>query len=292
MPLAQLLTFVWNHPLNAGNKVAALGRVARWQAASRLLAGPFALPFVEDTSLLVCRGMTGATGNWYCGLHEVADMAFVLHFLRPGDHFLDVGANVGSYTVLAAGAAGATVTSVEPVPTTFLHLQRNIALNGLSSAVTAWQGGLSDTAGLLKFTEGLDTMNHVVAAEETGPAVDVRVRTMDDLLGPDAPVLIKIDVEGHERAVLLGATRTLADPRVLAVVMETNGSGARYGFSDEQVAALMVGHGFSPRGYDPFARRLLEASHAGGNTIFVRDVTVVETRLRTSRKYRLVNGEI
>src|SRR4051812_48596523 len=116
MQLAQLLTFVWNHPLNAGSKVSALGRVARWQVASRLLAGPFSLPFVEGASLLVSRGMTGATGNWYCGLHEPTDMAFVLHLLRPGDHFLDVGANIGSYTVLAAGAVGARVTSVEPLP--------------------------------------------------------------------------------------------------------------------------------------------------------------------------------
>ena len=97
------MQFVWNHPLNSSGRIAALGRVARWQMASRLVSGPIALPFVEGTSLFASRGMTGATGNWYCGLHEVRDMAFVLHVLRRGEHFLDVGANVGSYTVLAAG---------------------------------------------------------------------------------------------------------------------------------------------------------------------------------------------
>jgi hypothetical protein len=49
-------------------------------------------------------GMTGATGNLYVGLHEFEEMAFLLHFLRPGDLFADVGANVGSYTILAAVA--------------------------------------------------------------------------------------------------------------------------------------------------------------------------------------------
>src|SRR5438270_11919454 len=111
MELLDLIRFVWHHPLNAGNKLAALGRVVRWQVASRLLSGPITLPCVEGTSLLASRGMTGATGNWYCGLHEVRDMAFALHLLRPGDRFLDVGANVGSYTVLAAGAVGAKVVS-------------------------------------------------------------------------------------------------------------------------------------------------------------------------------------
>ncbi len=103
-PAARLLRYVWNHPLNArSSRVAALGRVFRWQLASRLLPGPIALPFVDDTWLFATRGMTGATGNWYCGLHEVAEMAFVLHLLRPDEHFVDVGANVGSYTILAGG---------------------------------------------------------------------------------------------------------------------------------------------------------------------------------------------
>ena len=103
-PAARLLRYVWNHPLNVrGGRLAAIGRVFRWQLASRLLPGPIALPYVGDTWLFATRGMTGATGNWYCGLHEVAEMAFVLHLLRPDDHFVDVGANVGSYTILAGG---------------------------------------------------------------------------------------------------------------------------------------------------------------------------------------------
>jgi FkbM family methyltransferase len=236
--------------------------------------------------------MTGATGNWYCGLHEVRDMAFVLHLIRQGDHFLDVGANIGSYTVLAAGAVGASVTAVEPIPATFRNLQRNIALNGLTATVNAWQGGLSDSPGTLKFTECLDTVNHVLAEGEVVPAIEVPVRTVDDLVGSNVPVLIKIDVEGHERAVLLGARRTLADPRVLGVVMETNGSGARYGVDDDELFGLMHGHGFSAHRYDPFGRRLVDVTQADGNTIFVRDRAAAEVRLRSAKRYRLINGTI
>jgi FkbM family methyltransferase len=292
MDIFPLVSFVWNHPLNAGGRVAALGRVARWQVASRLLSSPVALPFVEGTSLLTSKGMKGATGNWYCGLHEVRDMSFVLHLLRPGDHFVDVGANVGSYTVLAAGAAGANVTCVEPVPGTFANLQRNIALNGLSTTVTAWQGGLSDTPGRRRFTAGLDTVNHVLADGELAAAIDVPVRTLDDLVGTNIPVLIKIDVEGYERAVIQGAGETLADPRVLAVVMEINGSGGRYGVGDEQLVGLMLALGFDAYGYDPFERRLVDAAHTDGNTVFVRDRASVEVRLRDAKRYRLINGSI
>jgi FkbM family methyltransferase len=292
MGLRQLATFVWEHPLNANGRFSALGRVVRWQLASRLIAGPIALPFVEGTSLFAMRGMTGATGNWYCGLHEVREMAFVLHLLRADEHFVDVGANVGSYSVLAGGAVGARVTAVEPIPEAFAHLTRNIALNGLSARVHACQCGLSQASGVLRFTRDLDSMNHVLAAGEELPAIDVPVRTLDDLVGSDTPVLVKIDVEGHERAVLIGGFRTLADPALLAVIVETNSSGSRYGVSDTDLVSLMHGHGFLPYAYDPFNRRLGDVAEGVGNTVFVRDRTTVEARLRGAKRYRLINGTI
>jgi hypothetical protein len=90
------LRFVMQHPLNARGRYKALRRVLSWQIASRLMQGPIAFPFVDRTQLFATRGMTGATGNWYCGLHEVSEMGFVLHALRPDDHFVDVGANIAT----------------------------------------------------------------------------------------------------------------------------------------------------------------------------------------------------
>lgn len=166
-----LLKFVWNHPLNRSSKCVALLRVLRWQIASRLIPGPIALPFVEDAFLFARRGMTGATGNWYCGLHEVQEMAILLHLLLPEDHFLDIGANIGSYTVLAGVVGNAQVTPIEPIPSTFRHLAANVALNGLSGRVMCHNLGLSSANGALRFTAHLDTVNHVLADGEEGPAI-------------------------------------------------------------------------------------------------------------------------
>src|SRR5438874_2610827 len=91
--------FIASHPLASRRRRAALSRWLRWQLGSRLLPYPVLYPWIGDAKLVVERGMTGATGNLYCGLHEFFDMALVLHFLRPGDLFLDIGANVGAYTV-------------------------------------------------------------------------------------------------------------------------------------------------------------------------------------------------
>lgn len=287
-----LLRYVWNHPLNANGKFAALWRVFRWQIASRLMPGLIAMPYAEGTFLFATRGMTGATGNWYCGLHEVDEMAFVLHLLQPDEHFLDVGANVGSYSILAGGVARARVTTLEPIPATFAHLQRNVVLNGLDERVRCCQAGLSDAEGVLRFSVGLDTVNHVLAEGEDLPGVDVLVMRLDDLVVEDVPILMKIDVEGHELAVLRGGGRTLRDARLLAVIMETNGSGKRYGIADDVLIAVMKECGFAPFGYDPFRRRLKDSARENGNTVFVRDREAVEERCRTARKFRLVNGEI
>jgi FkbM family methyltransferase len=236
--------------------------------------------------------MTGATGNFYCGLHEYKDMAFVLHALRAGNLFVDVGANVGSYTVLASGVVGARTIAIEPVPATFRSLELNAALNGLNALVELQCLGLSDREGLLRFTTSLDTVNHVATEDESIDSIDVRVATLDEVLQGRSPTLIKIDVEGYERAVLTGATRTLANPALLAVVMETNGSGTRYGVSDDELVQILAQFGFEQFTYDPFARRLISTVQRDGNTIFVRDIEMVARRVRESARYQLLNGEI
>ncbi|WP_200241650.1 FkbM family methyltransferase [Thiohalocapsa halophila] len=140
------------------------------------------MPFVDEVGLLVRPGMVGATGNVYCGLHEAEEMALVLHALRPGDLFVGLGANVDSYTPLAA-AAGARCLYIEPIPRTFPWLSKNIALNGLAGRLTPLNVALGREQGVARFTSGLDTVNHVVApGEAAADTVEVPVRTLDSIV--------------------------------------------------------------------------------------------------------------
>jgi FkbM family methyltransferase len=285
-----ILRFIASHPLNRTSKARAIGRFLRWQAISRLRSTPTALPFIDDTTLVCESGMVGATGNYYCGLHEPDDMGFVLHFLRRGDLFLDVGANVGSYTVLAAGAVGATVIAVEPIAATFDDLARNIRHNHL--AAEAHCVGLSSEAGEMKFITHMTAMNRVALPEEENASTTVPVTTLDEICSGRVPRAIKIDVEGHEASVLAGAMRTLRDPALAAVLLETNGSGVKFGVSDNELVATMAGHGFTPCRYEVVGRTLSAAGERLQNTIFVRDPAAVQATCKASRRYRLVNGEV
>jgi FkbM family methyltransferase len=227
--------------------------------------------------------MTGATGNVYCGLHEFEDMAFVLHALRAEDLFVDVGANVGSYTVLAAGAVGARCIAFEPAPRAYRGLLDNLRLNDLMARVDARNECLASAPGELQFTADFDTGNHVVAEpQEATAAVRVAVTTLDIALSKSTPSIIKIDVEGYETSVIDGADRTLRAPSLRAVLMELNGSGARYGFDDRRLHERMLRYDFIPAEYDPARRELRHREWDGsseGNLLYVRDLELLRSRL-------------
>jgi FkbM family methyltransferase len=113
-------------------------------------------------------------------------MAFVLHFLRPGDLFVDVGANVGFYSILAAAASGANCLAFEPGPDAFDWLCGNIGLNGVSARVEVRREALGRQAGQVAFTVGQDTVNHVVLAQNPSKKTQiVPVTTLDRRLVRD-----------------------------------------------------------------------------------------------------------
>lgn len=294
MSLFNTLRFLFQHPLGREHPVATLERFARWQFTSRIGFGPSVVPFVEDSHLLVARGMTGATGNIYVGLHEFDDMAFVLHLLRPNDLFVDIGANIGTYTILASKVVGASTISVEPLPATFAHLENNIHYNRVGSLVQARNIGLADKPGKLRFSADLDTMNHIVEESYSGPTVDVEVVSLDELVAQRAPLAMKVDVEGFETQVLSGGLRVLAQSTLQAIVIEVNDHQSRYVRTGKTALDMLRDAGFGSYSYDARARRLTpSATHSTyGNYVFIRDVAFVEERVRSSRRYRVGPWEV
>jgi FkbM family methyltransferase len=283
MGLLNTLRFVVDHPLNRGSRFTSLVRVAAWQAKSRLTSEPILVDFVGGSKLVVSRGQTGATGNIYTGLHELPEMALVLHTLRPEDLFVDVGANVGSYTIIAACAVGARCIAFEPDSKTVEALRANVTANSAEGRVDIRQSVVGDQVGEATFTIGRDTHNHVVDPG-TDHSVTIPATTLDAALEGESPTIIKVDVEGYEQAVLRGASNVMSNPRLLAAILETNGSGNRYSASDDDLHEAMLGFGFKPCAYDPFNRNvaLTAGRSLDGNTIYVRDIESVSARVKSA----------
>ena len=283
MGVRQTLEFIARHPLTSDRPLPAVARYVAWQVRSRL-QDEVAVPWITGAELVVRRGMHGATGNIYCGLHEFADMAFVMHVLRPGDLFVDAGANVGSYTVLAARVCGAHACSVEPDPAAMRALRKNIAVNGVDDLVDAHEAVVSDAARKLRFTVGRDSTNRVAHAGDEATR-DVTAVTIDQLLEGRTPTLIKLDLEGHESRALSGATQTLASSNVLAVQTET---------SDEAVTEALRSAGFRRWSYDAFDRRLRPGADGrrSANALFLRDGDLCRSRVENAPLRRIFHHAV
>jgi FkbM family methyltransferase len=137
--------------------------------------------------------------------------------VKPGATILEAGTNVGAYTVLFAqwiGAAG-RVYAFEPDPDAFDGLQQHLALNHVADRVTPVQAAISDSDGELRFaTFGSSGISRIAAAgDDAGAEIrSVRARSIDSFCANErvTPTVIKIDVEGAERAALRGARATIA----------------------------------------------------------------------------------
>lgn len=270
------------HPLTQDAPWKAWARFLSWQVRSRL-NDEVAFVWIDGQKLAVRKGMTGATGNIYVGLHEFSGMALPLHFLRPGDLFLDVGANIGSFTILASGVASATTWAFEPDPGTASSLRRNVAINGLQDLVTVIEAAVGEHDGTIAFTTGLDTTNQVTTADDQSAQI-VRIVRLDSCAGDLAPAMMKIDVEGHEDAVIRGAVRLLASSSLKIIELE--------GYSAE-VAATLEGHGFAIHYYDALARRF-SATDLGdkSNAIWIRDMPFVMDRVKNAPHREIVGKSI
>jgi FkbM family methyltransferase len=288
MNAIEFLKFITNHPLNTHRKMAAISEYLKWQVGSRLVPGQVVYEWINGSKFLVRTGETGLTGNIYTGLHEFPEMGFLLHVIRDQDLFVDVGANVGSYSILACAAGGARGVAFEPAPATYKRLLENIRINHLENRVLCFNQAVGREKSVIQFTTDMDTVNHALAAGEKHTNVmDVDVVTLDAILMNETPAFIKIDVEGFETPVLEGASDTLIKPSLLAVIMELNGSGNRYGFDESKILRKMLDAGFKTYTYNPYKREVLNLNGKNldsGNTIFIRDEIAVQERIHSAPK--------
>jgi FkbM family methyltransferase len=292
--LSAVFRYINNHPLAGKHRLIAYSKFLQWQLTQLLNPSELIVPFVGKTRLSVRKSMKGATGNIYLGLHDFYEMGFLLHFLRGEDLFADIGANIGSYSILASGVSGAKTLAFEPSLQTFAQLQKNITINHLTSRIKAYNLGLGEKTGKLYFTTAFDTVNHVVADYEMATAqdpVEVRVDTLDNIAKErGVPALIKIDVEGFETEVIKGMEETLANETLKAIIIELNGSGMRYGYDENEIHKKLVLNGFQPYLYDPFKREFtVSAGYGKFNTLYLRDIEFIKKRVEEAELIHVFN---
>lgn len=160
------------------------------------------------------------------GVYEKAETLFFQSACRDGMTFLDVGANLGYYTALAARAIGPNgrVLAVEPDPDSFSYLEQTIAANAVGN-VEAFPVAASDAPAMLPLFISTDNRgdNRLYASGEKRPQVEVEARPLDALLREnkiETVDLIKIDVQGYEPKVIAGLRETIIASPNLTLLTE------------------------------------------------------------------------
>lgn len=234
-----------------------------WQVWKVLDSFPRTIPFSKSILYVENRhcGVGALVNNQ--GLYDYNSMRLIADITEAGGGFLDIGANVGSYTIVAAEAGKGMVVAFEPHPGTYKTLQRNIELNGLRG-VTALNVALGSMSGGLYFTNNpISSLNHIVDMPESGDEVVVPVYRLDAirevlaLYEMSDVVVMKADVEGFELDVLLGAGDLL--PKTDILLLEINGLSNKRGAGKDAIEGLLVKSGFSGPYFPDYDKRTLRA---------------------------------
>lgn len=136
---------------------------------------------------------------------------------RPGSIVLDIGANIGTYSLLFGRWTGAKgqVFAFEPASESFAALTQHITLNGLQNVIAPIRDAISDRVGTMHFfASSTRGTNRLISTSESHPSLpteEIRTLTIDEFCASRdlKPDVIKIDIEGFELAALRGAEKTL-----------------------------------------------------------------------------------
>ena len=272
------------HPNNRSRPLAALARAAYWQARKRVASPPL-VPFYDG---LVLRGYADSSvvGKvvYFGGLFDYDLMHFVLRYLRPGDRALDLGANVGVYSLLAAKAVGphGRVDAVEAFPACMARLRENLTLNG-AVQVRCHEVAISDREEEVSLVTDRGVANHIAAAGDEGhQQMRVRTTTMAAILAEGPPcALVKMDIEGSEYAALKGSEELLAAHHPPAYLFEAVPSLLqRQGATRTAILDLFERHDFAICQYDADRNELVPPDYWQRDLIAIARPSLADVRAR------------
>jgi hypothetical protein len=247
-----LMRIARNPHIHRGRAVA---RHLAWQLRKLTARFPVELR-LSNSALIATHGRCGISAlvNTH-GMYDYNNMTLIQLMLSGGGLFVDVGANIGAYTLIASELGAAQVLAFEPHPVTFVAL---CAAVGDESGMVA----ITNTPG--------SSTTHITSAEGFDSVVVPMVRLDSELAARGLkPYIVKIDVEGYELNVLKSLGTALAD--VVIVFVEINGLSQIRATGAEPICAMLIAAGFvGPLYYDAASRELTEIPVAAGeDPIFV-----------------------
>jgi FkbM family methyltransferase len=224
---------------------------------------------------------------FWSGTYEPEETQLLRSKCRPGGTVIDVGANVGWYTIIASKVVGKNgrVIAFEPEPENFAILKRNVLVNGCDN-VTVEQKALSDATGTLTLYQNANSVLHSTVFDWKQGAISVEALRLDDYLENRFGKVdfVKIDVEGAEPMVLDGMRRTIqSNPSICLVVEFAPKRVIATGRQPKQYLEDFINQGFLIYMIDEKKRQLVRKTPAEILAVFEANAFYVYTNLFLQR---------
>ena len=261
MRYIKLLSDIWKHPANRKSRFTTLSASIRWQCSKRISSGFTDIPYHGLKLRCYPDSHSASTAIYFSGLPDYREMQFMIDYLRPGDGFIDVGANVGLYTLLARSVIGpfGFVHTFEPNENTAAKLVENLELNDLTNCFVHNVAAANETGRSTFVLTADDCTAHIdplTSSEEETMQIET-VRLEEHL--PDVPyAMVKLDIEGYEPFALRGAKKWLTQGNPPVLQIEMGGYSKQYGIATHDFIAELEQLGYFTAIYCPETKRLIE----------------------------------
>ena len=224
-------------------------------------------------------------------MYEFEISSFIIHSIKKDYLFVDVGANLGSHSVLASSVARCNSIAFEPNKEALKKFERQLQINNIEKFVQIKKIAIGNKKGEVLFTNNRDALNRVAINGKDNSYEQVQVSTLDLEIESNKKIVLKIDVEGFEMNVLKGANNLLSSDKLLAIIVEINGFNRNYGIHEKDIHNLILSYNFHPYHYIPLERKLikmnlelLKKNYHPKDYIYIKNIDEISFNCAKARK--------
>jgi FkbM family methyltransferase len=226
MGAMSVVRFVWTNPGNRGVRIRKLADAFMWQFQKRMVRRPRTITLANGVRFVAHPDCVISSSLHYTDWPEYAELQFCRRNLTLGQRVIDVGANIGHFSLLLADVVGPeSLFCFEPMRTAWDRLVANFRINGWTTSHLE-NVAVGRSCGTVDFPnpDHPDTTTSISGVGSIGSTVPVSMINLDSIVPQHPPGtigLLKIDVEGYEREVLFGAAHFLKNSRPKLIMFES-----------------------------------------------------------------------
>lgn len=247
---------VLNHPNNTNSTIRTIVRIIWWKINQSIFKFPAIIEISEGVRCICYPDNSYGGLVVYTKLPEYYDMKFMIKIINKNDIFVDVGAGIGDYSIIAASIIDkGKVYAFEPDQRARKIFIENITLNKMKNKIQVEGQIVSDKEGHEYFkSEKQSEISHISLSDR---GTSIKSLTLDKYLKKyniKRIKLIKIDVEGAELKVLKGLENIITTHAIDSLIVEVNKNSKKYGFSRNDLINFFESHDYEIFYYDKLGR--------------------------------------